>query len=73
MYHFEEFYLLGYNSVEATESQPKFQRNMSSKSSGSKNKSSRKPEQKQVASKSFHAGFSPGLFLDPEDGGDMFI
>jgi hypothetical protein len=30
------------------------------------------PMLKQVAS-SFHAGFLLGLFLDPEDGGDMFL
>jgi hypothetical protein len=39
----EDFYLLGYNAVKSTESQPAFQTNMSPPSSGSKNKPSKKP------------------------------
>jgi hypothetical protein len=39
----EESYLLGYNSVQSTESQPTFQRNMLPPSSGSKNEQSKKP------------------------------
>jgi hypothetical protein len=40
---FEEFYLLGYNTVQAAESQPTFRKNMSPPSPGSKNKPSKKP------------------------------
>jgi hypothetical protein len=40
---FEEFYLLAYNAVYSTESQPMFPTNMSPPSLGSKNKSNRKP------------------------------
>jgi hypothetical protein len=40
---FEELHLLGYNAVYCIESQPAFQRNLSSPSSGPKNKPMKKP------------------------------
>jgi hypothetical protein len=43
---------------------------MSPPSSGSKNKPSKKPTLKQMASR---AGFSLGLFFNPENGGEMFL
>jgi hypothetical protein len=39
----EDFHLLGYNAMQSTESQLTFQRNMSPKFSGLKNKPSSKP------------------------------
>jgi hypothetical protein len=48
---FEEYYLLGYNAVQSVESRPTFRRNLSSPSSGSKNKPIKKPVWKQVASR----------------------
>jgi hypothetical protein len=47
-----------------------FRRNISPPFSRSKNKPSKKPARKQVAS---YAGFFLGVFFDPEDGGDMFL
>jgi hypothetical protein len=41
---------------------------MSPSSSGSKNK----PNKNSSIGYLLHAGFFPGLFFDPEDGGDMF-
>jgi hypothetical protein len=57
------------------ESQATFQRYMLPQSSRSKNKPSKKPAWKQVAllATYFHAGFSIGLFYDPEAGGGMFL
>jgi hypothetical protein len=49
--------------MQSVKSQPTFRRNISLPSSESKNKQSKKPEQKHVAS----------LFFDPEDGGDIFL
>jgi hypothetical protein len=72
---FEEVYLLGYNTVQSVESKPTFRRNMSPPSSGSKNK----PGAKQGSGSSgyschlLQAGFFLGLFVNPEDGGDMFL
>jgi hypothetical protein len=56
-------------------SQPTFHTNIPLPSSGSKNKPSKKPGWKQVAStaRCFHAGFLLGLFFHPEDGGNMFF
>jgi hypothetical protein len=42
----EQYYLLGYNAAYSVESQMTFRRNMSSSSSGSKNKPSKKPASK---------------------------
>jgi hypothetical protein len=60
-YNFEEFYLLGYNAVWCVESQPTFRGHISSPSSGSKIKPSKKPARKQVTS------------FDPKDGGDVIL
>jgi hypothetical protein len=43
-------------------------------SSGSKNKTNKKPEQKPVSSRIFfRAGFLLGFFYNPEDEGDIFL
>jgi hypothetical protein len=64
----EEFYLLW-----SAERQPTFRRNISPPSSGPKNKPSKKPDIRALLANLFHAGFLLGLFLCPEDGGDMFL
>jgi hypothetical protein len=51
------------------ESQLIFQRNMSPQSSELKNK----PSVKQAATFCLHTGLLLGLFINPEDGGDMFL
>jgi hypothetical protein len=52
-----------------------FRKNISSSSSGLKNKPSTKPARKQVARAQLAllTGFLLGLFFDPEDGSDMFL
>jgi hypothetical protein len=67
------FYLLGYNAVWSVESRPIFRRNISTPSSGPKNKPSMKPESRALLAICVHAGFLLDLFLGPEDGGDMFL
>jgi hypothetical protein len=47
----QEYYLLGYNAVKSVESRPTFRRKIYPPSSESKNKSSKIPAQKQVASR----------------------
>jgi hypothetical protein len=43
-------------------------------SSGPKNNPRKKPARKQMENRGLlHAGFSLGLFFDPEDGGSMFL
>jgi hypothetical protein len=70
----EVFYLLGYNAIEFTESQPTFWRNISPLSSVSKMSQARiKRESRWQAELRFHAGFLLGLFLDPEDRSCMFL
>jgi hypothetical protein len=66
----EEYYLLGYNAMWATESLPTFRRNISPPSLVPKNKPSKIRSQLATC---FHAGIFFGLFFDPEDGGDMFL
>jgi hypothetical protein len=34
---------------------------------------SKKPEKQQVASRTFHVGFLPGSFFDPEDESNIFF
>jgi hypothetical protein len=60
---YKEFHLLGYNAVWSIESQP-----MSPPSSRSNNKPS-----KNSICYLLHIGFLLGLFLDPGDGGHMFL
>jgi hypothetical protein len=67
---YKGFYLLGYNAMYSTETQPTFRRNMSPQSSGSKNKPRKTSEWKQAASR---GGILVGVSLDPEHGGDMFL
>jgi hypothetical protein len=40
---YKEYYLLGYNAVYSVENKPTFRRNISPRSSGSKNKPNKKP------------------------------
>jgi hypothetical protein len=69
-----EFCLLGYNAVYSSENQPTFRRNMSSLSSESKNKPSKKPACKRdVIAACFELGFFFRLLFHPEDGCDIFI
>lgn len=49
-YCLEELYLLGYNAFSSTENQPMYRKNTSPPSSVLKNKSNKKPTQKQVES-----------------------
>jgi hypothetical protein len=69
----EEFYLLGYNAVWYVESKPTFWRNISPSSSGSKNKTSKKPDTRALLATRFQAGLLLGLFLGPADGCDMLF
>jgi hypothetical protein len=46
-----------------------FPRNTLPPTSGSKNKSNKKPA---LLTTCFHAGFFLGIFFSPEDGGSMF-
>jgi hypothetical protein len=83
----EEFHLLGYNSVQSSESQQTFRRNMWPPSSGSKNKPSKIaalhfPPFSYIIRKfakpivrlttCFNGGFLLGLFLKPEDVDNMY-
>jgi hypothetical protein len=63
--YFQEYCLLGYNSVKFVEGQITFRKNISPPSSGS-NKPSNKPACKQVASRSFMLISSSGYFLTPK-------
>jgi hypothetical protein len=58
---YEEFYLLGCNTVQSVESQPIFRGKISPPSSGRKSK-----PRKNIVKAS-------GLFFDPEDGSDMLL
>jgi hypothetical protein len=62
----KEYHLLAYNAVNSAECQPTIRRNVLPPSSGSK-KSVKAGGMKRSA------GFLLGLFLDPEDGGNMFL
>jgi hypothetical protein len=59
----EKFYLLGYNALQSVEIQPTFRRNMSPPSK----------QETSVIAGGNRAGFLLGLFLDPEDGVEMFL
>jgi hypothetical protein len=63
-------YLLRRNAVWSAENQQTFRRNMSTPSSGLKNKPSKKPTCVKLVSFSFLLGV---LFFHPEVGGDMFL
>jgi hypothetical protein len=67
---YAEFSFLGYNAVQSVESQSTFRRNMLLPSSGSYNKSSKKPAWQATW---FHAHFLLALFFDLEDWSDMFL
>jgi hypothetical protein len=68
----QELYTLGYNAVQSDEIQQMFRRNISSPSSGSKNKPMKNISTVLFAN-SFHTCFFLALFFDPEDGGDIFL
>jgi hypothetical protein len=61
---YQEFYLPGYNNMYSVEIQPPLGRNVLTPSSGSMNK---------LSSYLLHAGFMLGLFIDCEDGDDIFL
>jgi hypothetical protein len=71
---YEEYYLLGYNVMWSIESQPTLRRNISPPSSGLRISQARNQleSRRQADRTCFHASFLLGLFIDPEDGGDMF-
>jgi hypothetical protein len=64
-----EYWLLGYNVVWSVESHSSFRRNISSPSSGSKNKTSKK----RAWATCFHVGFLLRLPFYPEDEDDIFL